>query len=84
MGIAIAGFVGIMLLWLVDLMVYHRLFDSCFIEELILEERYAWLSPFRHNMMATMGGEGMLFRLVGFYIGFGIILLLIGGGVLSC
>lgn len=82
-GIAVAGLIGIMLLWILDLLVYHRLLDSCFIEGLILEEKYSWLPPFRHNMMATMKGEGVLFRVVGFYIGMVTILVLVAGGSLS-
>lgn len=67
--IAIVGAVGIALLWVLDLLVYHRLLDSCFIEGLILEERYPWLPPFRGNMMRTQAGQGVLFRVLGFYLG---------------
>jgi hypothetical protein len=82
-GLASAGSIGISLLWIVDLLVYHRLLDSCFIEGLILEEQYAWLPPFRNNMMRTQQGHGVLFRIVGFYaapIGF---LILVAAGALS-
>ena len=82
-GIAAAGCVGIGLLWVVDLLVYHRLLDSCFIEGLILEEQYPWLPPFRHNMMKTQKGEGVLFRVVGFYLGPVVLLILVAGGALS-
>jgi len=81
--IAAAGGIGIALLWVVDLLVYHRLLDSCFIEGLILEEQYPWLPPLRNNMMNTQRGEGVLFRVVGFYLGPIVLLTLISGGSLS-
>ena len=67
-AIAAAGCVGIGLLWILDLLVYHRLLDACFIEGLFLEERYPWLPPLRHNMMETQAGQGVLFRTIGFYL----------------
>ena len=82
-GIALAGCVGIALLWVIDLLVYHRLLDSWFIEGLILEDRYPWLPPFRHNMMQTQKGEGVLFRIVGFYLGPVVLLIVVSGGALS-
>ena len=82
-AIAVAGGVGIALLWVLDLLVYHRLLDSCFIEGLILEERYAWLPPFRSNMMKTQKGQGVLFRTVGFYLAPIVLLILIAAGALA-
>jgi len=37
-----------------DLLVYHRLLDACFIEGLFLEDRYPLLPPLRHNMMVFL------------------------------
>ena len=82
-AIAVAGGVGIALLWVLDLLVYHRLLDSCFIEGLILEERYPWLPPFRSNMMQTQQGQGVLFRTVGFYLAPVGLLIFIAGGALA-
>lgn len=82
-AIAAAGAIGIALLWILDLLVYHRLLDSCFIEGLILEERYPWLPPFRGNMMRTQEGQGVLFRTVGFYLGPIIFLVLIAALALA-
>ena len=79
-GIAIAGCIGILLLWVIDLLVYHRLLDSCFIEGLILEDRYPWLPPFRHNMMRTQKGEGVLFRVVSFYSTPVVLLIVVSSG----
>ena len=82
-GIALAGCIGIGLLWVIDLLVYHRLLDSYFIEGLILEDQYPWLPPIRHNMMRTQMGEGVLFRVVGFYLGPVFLPILIAGVALS-
>jgi len=82
-GIAVAGCIGIALLWVLDVLVYHRLLDSCFIEGLTLEEKYTWLPPFRINMMKTQKGAGVLFRVVGFYLGPVVLLILVAGGALS-
>lgn len=79
-GIAAAGCIGITLLWALDLLVYHRLLDSYFIEGLKLEEHYQWLPPFRHNMMKTQRGQGVLSRLVVFYQAPIMLLTLIAGG----
>jgi hypothetical protein len=82
-AIAFAGSVGIILLWILDLLVYHRLLQSCFVEGLILEQRYPWLPPIRNNMMATQKGQGVLFRVVGFYVVPVVVLLLVAAGTLS-
>lgn len=78
-GIAAAGAVGIHLLWVVDILVYHRLLDSCFVEGLKLESRCREMPPFRHNMMRTQQQEGVLFRVVGFYMGPVVLLVLLTG-----
>ena len=83
MGIAVAGSLGITLLWVVDLLVYHRLLDSNFVEGLILEEQYPWLPPIRSNMMRTQMGQGVLFCVVLFYSGTIMLLVIIAGGALS-
>ena len=82
-GIAAAGCIGMALLWVVDLLVYHRLLDSCFIEGLILEKKYPWLPRFRTNMMKTQEGQGVLFRVVGFYLAPIVLLILVAGSSLA-
>jgi hypothetical protein len=77
--LAIAGAIGITLLWILDLLVYHRLLDSCFIEGLILEEQYPWLPPIRSNMMKTQEGRGVLFHTVGFYMAPVVLLIVVAG-----
>jgi hypothetical protein len=82
-GIAGAGSLGLSRLWIVDLLIYHRLLDSCFIEGIILEEKYKWLPTFRTNMMETQKGEGVLFKVVGYYLVSIVSLILVAGGSLS-
>jgi hypothetical protein len=67
---AIAG--GLLLLWCVDLLVYHRLLDSHFYESLRLEREYSWLPRIRQNMRTnpdsiSLSREGNLFRAAMFY-----------------
>lgn len=82
-GIAVAGGVGIWLLWVVDLLVYHRLLDACFIEGLKLEKTCPWMPPFRHNMMSMLQEQGVLSKVVGFYLGPIILMMLTAGGSLA-
>ena len=78
-GIGIAGSIGIMLLWNLDLMVYHKLLNAVFIEGLELEEKYKWLPAVRTNMKALHGGTGVEPRIVWFYVGGTSVLLMISG-----
>jgi len=48
-GIAIAGALGIALLWVVDVLVYHDLLISGFIAGKQLEEAFGWLPPIRSH-----------------------------------
>jgi mannose-6-phosphate isomerase-like protein (cupin superfamily) len=82
-GIALAGAIGIYLLWVVDILVYHRLLDSCFVEGLKLERQVRSLPPFRHNMMKTQQRRGVLSSVIGFYQGPIMLLILIFGGSLT-
>ena len=67
-AIAGAAAVGIFLLWLLDLMVYHRLLGAAFAEQLALESRHAWLPQVAHGMMGAHGGAGVVPKIVWFYI----------------
>jgi hypothetical protein len=67
-SIASSGAIGILLLWILDLQVYHRLLDSCFIEALCLEETYSWLPRLRGRMMKSQEGRGVLSKIVIFYL----------------
>lgn len=76
--IALMGSTGIWLLWVVDLLVYQRLLDACFVEGLVLERRHRWLPPVRQNMMKSQRGW-FLFRVIGFYLGPVFLMMLISG-----
>jgi hypothetical protein len=67
--IALAGGLGILLLWNLDLLVYHQLLDVNFEEAKRLEEIYPWLPRTRTRMSEMMPGPGVLRRVVLFYIG---------------
>lgn len=66
--IASSGAIGIFMLWVLDMQVYHRLLDSCFIEALNLEAVYAWLPRLRSRMMRSQAGRGVLNKIVVFYV----------------
>lgn len=67
-GVSAAGALGIHLLWLMDIMVYHRLLTAVFAEQLLLEGRYARLPQTAHGMMAVQDGAGVLPKVVWFYV----------------
>jgi hypothetical protein len=67
-AVASAAAIGIFLLWLLDLMVYHRLLGAAFAEQLALEKRHAWLPQVAHGMMGAHGGAGVVPKIVWFYI----------------
>ncbi len=67
-AVALAGCLGLVLLWVMDLLVYHRLLDAVFVEGVKLERCYSWLPPFRNNMLRVQHG-GVLPKVVWFYLG---------------
>lgn len=67
-AIAGAAAVGIFLLWLMDLMVYHRLLGAAFAEQIALEREHEWLPKVAHGMMSAHGGAGVIPKIVWFYI----------------
>lgn len=46
--------IGIILIWNLDLRVYHPLLSSAYRQGLILEKTYSWLPQMRTNMMERM------------------------------
>ena len=69
LAVALAASTGLMLLWMLDLLVYHRLLDASFVEALTLEERYPQLPQVRHHMIASQpGGQATNYQ-AWFYIG---------------
>lgn len=67
-AVSVAGASGVFLLWLLDLMVYHRLLSAVFAEQLCLESKFPWLPQVSHNMMQLHDGRGVLPKVVWFYI----------------
>jgi hypothetical protein len=84
-AIALLGAVGIRLLWLLDVKVYHELLDSCFVARVKLERQYEWLPPIRNTMLDTQRAQrgqntqGVLIHVVWFYLVCTTALLAIGG-----
>ena len=57
MAIGLATSVGIFLLWIVDLLVYHQLLDACFTQAKTIEKKYPKELPqVRSSMEHTQGG----------------------------
>ncbi len=70
-----AGAIGIVLLWNLDLLVYHRLLDAIFVAALKLEDDYRDLPRLRTNMVLSLDSEGVLPRVIWFYMaGVGVLL----------
>ena len=77
-GIGVGGSIGIYLLWVLDLLVYHRLLDAAFIEASNLETTHKWLPQIRNNMRRLLGGKG-LSLVVWFYVAGTEVMALVGG-----
>jgi hypothetical protein len=57
MAIGLATSIGIFLLWIVDLLVYHQLLDACFMQAKAIEKKYpSELPQVRSSMEDTQGG----------------------------
>lgn len=69
-AIGLAASIGIFLLWIVDLLVYHQLLDACFTQAKAIEKRYIQALPqVRSSMENTQGGGKVVTtRLRWFYI----------------
>ena len=68
-AIGVATSIGILLLWIVDLLVYHRLLNACFEEALRIEKSHLQLPQVRSGMKATQGESKVVTtRLRWFYI----------------
>src|SRR5438874_459210 len=66
-GLSAAGAAGIVLLWVLDMLVYHRLLGAAFSEQLGFEERHSWLPQVAHEMVEMHGGD-IVAKVVWFYI----------------
>jgi hypothetical protein len=66
-SVASSGAIGIFMIWVLDIRVYHRLLDSCFMEALALEAEYNWLPRLRGRMLRSQEGRGVRNKIVVFY-----------------
>lgn len=68
-AIGLATSIGIFLLWIVDLLVYHQLLDACFTQAKAIEKAHPELPQVRSSMEHTQGGGKVVTtRLRWFYI----------------
>lgn len=74
-GICIAASIGIMVLWLLDLKVYHELLNSVFFEGREMEKKYPHYFPqIRNNMVDSQKGNSTK-RVIMYYF-FSVLLLI--------
>jgi hypothetical protein len=76
--IALAGAIGLGLLWVLDLLFYQRLLDAAYIEAKALEDRHRWLPQARNKMRKLLGGKGLQIVLW-YYIALIEVMMFIGG-----
>lgn len=81
LGLGICGATGIFLLWVLDLLVYHRLLDASFMEGLKLEAAFPQAPQVRHRMMASQPGGQTVFYEAWFYIGGVVAPIAMGGAI---
>jgi len=76
-GVCLAASIGILVLWLLDLKVYHELLHSAFKEGVKLEDEFPLLLPqIRNNMVNSLRGGDIIKKVILFYF-FSILLLLV-------
>lgn len=75
-AICMAACVGIFILWMLDIKVYHQLLHAAFKEGVLLEDEHPELLPqIRNNMLASQTGGDIIKRVILYYF-FSILLLL--------
>lgn len=58
-GMTLGGAVGLVLLWILDLLFYQRLLDAAYIEARNLELAHPWLPQVRNNIKKLLRGRGV-------------------------
>lgn len=66
-GICLAVCIGVMLIWVLDIRIYHRLLQDCFAAGMKLEDDYPYLPKIRHRM--NNNKSSVNWGLVLFYVG---------------
>ena len=82
-AIAVMGIIGITLLWVIDVLVYHQLLDAWFKQGILLEKENPWMIPVRTQMLKGTKGKGVLPLIVWLYITANLALVLVGGVLLA-
>ncbi|HUP21271.1 MAG TPA: hypothetical protein VM778_15140, partial [Gemmatimonadota bacterium] len=80
-AIAIAGAIGITLLWVVDVLVYHELLIAAYIVGKRLERLYPWLPPIRSNFSFLTRGPAVRWYVAAFYLAGIAVVCLLGAGI---
>ena len=76
-AICFAASIGIFILWMLDLKVYHELLHAAFREGVLLEREYPEILPqIRNNMVKSQEGGDIILRVILFYF-FSILLLIV-------
>ncbi len=76
-GICIAASLGIMVIWFLDMKVYHELLHAAFREGVMLEREYPqYLPQIRNNMVKSQLGGDIIKRVMLYYF-FSILLLIL-------
>ncbi len=76
-GVCLAASTGILVLWLVDLKVYHELLHSAFKEGVLLEDKFSSILPrIRNNMRHSQAGGDIITKVILFYF-FSVVVLII-------
>jgi hypothetical protein len=76
-GVCIAATIGILVLWMLDLKVYHELLHSAFKEGVKLEDEFPQLLPqIRNNMVNSLEGGDIIKKVILYYF-FSILLLIL-------
>jgi hypothetical protein len=76
-GVCVAATIGILVLWMLDLKVYHELLHSAFKEGVKLEDEFPQLLPqIRNNMVNSLEGGDIIKKVILYYF-FSILLLVL-------
>lgn len=77
MGICVAASIGILILWMLDLKVYHELLHAAFRERVLLERQYKTILPqIGSNMVNSQTGGDIISKVILFYF-FSVLLLIV-------
>ncbi len=79
--IAVAGAIGISLLWLIDVLIYHDLLIAGYAVGKQLEDLYPWLPPVRSNFSLLTRGPAVRWYVAAFYLAGIAVTCLIGSGI---